>query len=133
MFANNLQDLPKIVENLQKFDVETIEIYDDNTFKIGVKFFGDFLKDKGFFKGIRYALRFIPEFWMVLTGGVPKFVILAEFVGSSQLTVQNDTKKTLEHIKTNLQEVKSFIVGGKETEKYWDFRHDSFKLLTEHS
>jgi len=27
----------------------------------------------------------------------------------------------------------AFIVKGKASQKYWDFRHDSFKLLTEHS
>lgn len=134
MFVNDIHQLPKIVEVLKKYDLETIELYDDNTFNIGVKFFGDFIKNKGFFPAIKYSLRFLPELWMVITGGVPKFIVLAESVDSNQEVVHREVIEELKSIKKTLPTMKSFIVKGKENaQKYWDFRHDSFKLLTEHS
>lgn len=134
MFVDDIHQLPKIVEVLKKYDLETIELYDDNTFNIGVKFFGDFIKDKGFFSAIRYSLRFLPELWMVITGGVPKFIILAESVDKNQNVVHAEVLSELSSIRKALPHMKSFIVKGKENaQKYWDFRHDSFKLLTEHS
>jgi FAD/FMN-containing dehydrogenase len=134
MFVNDIHQLPKIVRILNKYDLETIELYDDHTFKIGIKFFGDFIKQKGLFPAIRYSLRFLPEFWMAITGGVPKFIVLAENVDKSEDVVHQETVSELEKIQQEIPEMKSFIVRGeKAAQKYWDFRHDSFKLLTEHS
>lgn len=132
MFVNDIHDLPKIVEVLQSHDVDTIELYDDHTFSIGIKFFRDFLKDKGFFGGIAYALRFLPEFWMSITGGVPKFIILAESADNDINKLHSEVLHEFNDLKT-ISTIKSFVVRGKSAQKYWDFRHDSFKLLTEHS
>ena len=133
IFAKDLQKLPGIVSELKNYDIETIEVYDDNTFKLGVKFFKDFIKDKGFFKAIRYTLRFLPEFVMSITGGIPKYVILAEFVGLDQEKLHRETKQAFLKIRENLKSERVLHADAKESEKYWDFRHDSFKLLTEHS
>lgn len=132
-FVNDIHQLPKIVEVLKKHDLDTIELYDDNTFKIGVKFFGDFIKDKGFFQAIKYSVRFLPEFWMAITGGVPKFIVLAESADANPEKVHADVMAEFEDLKKEIPDLKSFIVKGKASAKYWDFRHDSFKLLTEHS
>ncbi|MCI5051484.1 MAG: FAD-binding oxidoreductase [Candidatus Pacebacteria bacterium] len=132
-FVNDIHQLPKIVEVLKKHDLDTIELYDDNTFKIGVKFFADFIKDKGFFQAIKYSVRFLPEFWMAITGGVPKFVVLAESADNDAEKVHQEVLAEFEDLKKEIPDLKSFVVKGKESQKYWDFRHDSFKLLTEHS
>jgi len=132
-FVNDIHQLPKIVEVLKKHDLDTIELYDDNTFKIGVKFFADFIKDKGFFKAISYSARFLPEFWMAMTGGVPKFVVLAESSDTNREKVHQEVLAEFEDLRREIPDLKSFIVKGKASQKYWDFRHDSFKLLTEHS
>jgi FAD/FMN-containing dehydrogenase len=132
-FVNDIHQLPKIVEVLKKHDLDTIELYDDNTFKIGVKFFKDFIKDKGFFQAISYSARFLPEFWMAMTGGVPKFVVLAESADMNAVKVHEEVLAEFEDLKKEIPDLKSFIVKGKASQKYWDFRHDSFKLLTEHS
>lgn len=134
MFVNDIHQLPEIVAVLDKYDLETIELYDDNTFKIGIKFFKDFIKDKGLFSALRYSFRFLPEFWMAVTGGVPKFIVLAESVDSNSLILENEVKSELEDLQKKIPGLTSFIVKGeKNAQKYWDFRHDSFKLLTEHS
>ena len=133
MFINDIHQLPKIVEVLKQHDLDTIELYDDHTFKIGIKFFKDFIKDKGFFPAIRYSMRFLPEFWMAVTGGVPKFVVLAESADKDTQKVHQEVLAELKDLKNHIPKLKSFIVRGKAAQKYWDFRHDSFKLLTEHS
>ena len=132
-FVNDIHQLPKIVNVLKKHDLDTIELYDDNTFKIGVKFFKDFIKDKGFFQAIRYSIRFLPEFWMAITGGVPKFIVLAESADNNPEKVHQEVLKEFEDLQSEIPNLKSFIVKGRASQKYWDFRHDSFKLLTEHS
>lgn len=132
-FVNDIHQLPKIVEVLKKHDLDTIELYDDNTFKIGVKFFSDFIKDKGFFQAIKYSIRFLPEFWMAITGGVPKFIVLAESADNNAEKVHQEVFAEFEDLKKEIPKLKSFVVKGKKSQKYWDFRHDSFKLLTEHS
>lgn len=132
-FVNDIHQLPKIIEVLKKHDLDTIELYDDNTFKIGIKFFGDFIKDKGFFQAVKYTIRFIPEFWMAITGGVPKFIVLAESADADATKVHADVIAEFDDMKMQIPGLKSFIVKGKASQKYWDFRHDSFKLLTEHS
>lgn len=132
MFVNDIHQLPTIVEVLNNHDVDTIELYDDHTFSIGIKFFKDFLKDKGFFGGLRYAMRFLPEFWMSITGGVPKFIILAESADNDINKLHQEVIHEFNDIK-KISGLKSFIVRGSDAQKYWDFRHDSFKLLTEHS
>ncbi|MFT6829394.1 MAG: FAD/FMN-containing dehydrogenase [Candidatus Paceibacteria bacterium] len=133
MFVNDIYQLPRITEVLKRHDLDTIELYDDNTFKIGIKFFKDFIKDKGFFHAISYSLRFLPEFWMAMTGGVPKFVVLAESADIDAEKVHAEVLAEFKDIKNEIPNLKSFIVKGKASQKYWDFRHDSFKLLTEHS
>lgn len=132
VFLDDLNRVPELVETLDVYDLETLEMYDDKTFEVGTKFAFDFLKDKGLFGAIRYGLRFIPEVWASLTGGVPKLVVLAEFVSSSEEEVIEEVQAAEQAVKEKLFRT---VVANSEAaaEKYWDFRHDSFKLLTEHS
>lgn len=132
VYVDDLTVVPNLVKKLMKTNLEMLEMYDDNTFKIGVKFFKDFLKDKGFFGAIKYGLRFMPEVWMAIRGGVPKLIVLAEFSGQSEREVHEQMKKAVDSIK-DLGLRTHMIPRDSEEEKFWDFRHDSFKLLTEHS
>jgi FAD/FMN-containing dehydrogenase len=70
----------------------------------------------------------VPEAWLVLTGGVPKIILLAEFTGDTQkeanekaLVAYNNTKKFV--LKTRLTKNQTDI------NKYWLFRRESFNLL----
>jgi len=132
VFVNDLADVPALVSELMKSDLEMLEVYDDNTFKLGVKFFRQFIRDKGFWGALKYGVRFIPDMWKVITGGVPKLVVLAEFVSSDIDGLYTEVIEADERVKAlglkTLQALKK-----KQEEKYWDFRHDSFKLLTEHT
>lgn len=132
VYVNDLSSVPNLVRHLMKFNIEMLEMYDDNTFKLGVKFFKDFLKDKGFFTAIRYCLRFLPEVWMAITHGVPKLMVLAEFSGKNETELHKSMKEA--EMEMNILKLPARrIERDADEEKFWDFRHDSFKILTEHS
>lgn len=132
VYVNDLKDVPTLVERLMGHDLEMLEMYDDHTFKIGIKFFKDFLKDKGFFGAIKYSIRFVPEVWMALTKGIPKLIVLAELHGDTEADVNTETRSIYEELQ-DLGLPMRMITRDAQEEKFWDFRHDSFKLLSEHS
>lgn len=131
IFVRDLEKLPDIVTNILLHKPETFESYDDNTFKFALRFFPDIvrsLKAKGLFK---LAINFIPEFFMALTGGVPKLVLLAEFTGTDDEEVLACAKKAEQNllpfgVKTHI------AVKNGDAEKYWTIRHESFNLLRHH-
>ncbi len=130
IFLKDLSLLPGVVDKVMTYKPESFEFYDENTLKIGLKFFPDIFK---IMKGNLFTLafQFFPEFWMVLTGGIPKFILMAEFTGDSdeeayQKTVQaNDAIKEM-RLKTKITKTE------KEIKKYWAFRRESFNLLRHH-
>jgi len=132
VYVRDLGVVPELVKRLMRFDIEMLEMYDDNTFKIGMKFFKEFIKDKGFFGAIKYTVRFFPEVWMAITKGIPKLIVLAEFTGNDEIILHQEMKKA-ESSLVDLDVAVRMVTRDAEEEKFWDFRHDSFKILTEHS
>jgi len=79
------------------------------------------------------GFQFIPEAWMVLTGGMPKMIMLVELTG-------NDEKKLDEELAALAATIRTFAKthGGirvhplhneKAEGKYWTIRRQSFALL----
>ncbi len=132
MFLKDLKQIPELTHKLLENDLETLEVYDDNTLKFAVKFFGSFLKDKGVFGMLKYAWQFMPEFLMVLTGGMPKLIVLAEFVSDDEMGLMREAR--IAEDKISLFHIKSRITKTREErDKYLSIRRDSFKLLSDHS
>jgi FAD/FMN-containing dehydrogenase len=132
VFLKNLNQIPELTNELLKHDLETLEVYDDNTIKFAVKFFRSFVKSKGIKGVFKYAVNFFPEFLMVLTGGMPKLIVLAEFVSDDELEIENevlDAHQSIKHLGLKTRIIKT----KQEREKYFDIRRDSFKLLSDHS
>jgi len=131
IFMKDLQPLGRLVDEILTLNPETLETYDDKTMKLAVKFFPDFLKHKGFFGMIKFMWGFLPEFFMLITSGFPKLIILAEFAGSSEDEVHDKCVKLVEKIE-NFR-LKVHITKDKmEANKYWDIRRESFALLRKH-
>jgi FAD/FMN-containing dehydrogenase len=127
MFVPSTTRLGEIVPKLLSHKPETIESYDDHTFKIAIKFFKDIairIRRNMFTLGFQ----FLPEFWMALTGGVPKIILMAEFTGDNE----EEVEKQITDAHTDM---KSFKLPMKvthhehESKKYWTFRRESFNLL----
>ena len=43
---------------------------------------------KGFFGTLRFATQFVPEFWMMITGGVPKLILLVEYWADNEVNAK---------------------------------------------
>ncbi len=130
IFVKDLTTLPTIVSKVLSNKPESFESFDDNTFKFAVRFFPDIVKSlkTGI---IKLGLSFIPEFWMALTGGVPKLILLAEFTGTDQKEVNAQAEKTQDDLagmglKMHLAQTEA------DAKKYWTIRHESFNLLRNH-
>jgi FAD/FMN-containing dehydrogenase len=131
IFMNDLAPLGRLVDEILTLNPETLETYDDKTMRLAVKFFPDFLKNKGFFGLIKMMWNFLPEFFMLLTGGFPKLIILAEFAGNDEKIVQDKCLALVEKIKDF--KLKTHITKSEaEANKYWDIRRESFALLRKH-
>lgn len=131
-FVQDIDELPELVRRLQPLAPETLELYDDHTFRFAVKFFPDFLRDKGLLGSLKFGLSFIPEFFMALASGVPKFIVLSEFTGNDQKelsVVARNAHEALRGLKMKTRIITRLI----EREKYFAIRHESFKLLSDHS
>jgi FAD/FMN-containing dehydrogenase len=128
VFLSDIGILPEIVRRVMKFDPESFESYDDQTFKLAVRFIPQIIGHFGFLQMIKLGVSFIPEAWMVMTGGVPKLVLMAEFAEE----VQDEAIRKAEeaaaalhglHIRTKIAK------SAGEAAKYWTIRRESFSLL----
>lgn len=132
VFVNSVSDIPDVVHKVLPHKPESFELYDDHTFKIAMKFLPDIAKRMGG-NMLSLGFQFLPEFGMVLTGGVPKVVLIAEFTGQSQIEVDAQAEAAyadlVELTKTRKGVHVRNIKTLKEAQKYWTFRRESFNLL----
>ncbi len=129
IFLDSLDDLGDVTQSVLAHDPDSFESYDDHTFSLAIRYFPELaLQMKtGIFA---LGLSLIPEFFMVLTGGVPKLVLLAEFRAETQeeaLTSAQVVAADIREKHPNLSlRVAENDAGMK---KYWSIRRESFSLL----
>lgn len=127
MFVPTTATLGDIVPKLLEHAPESLESYDEHTFKIAIKFFGDIARRMGG-SMISLGFQFLPEFWMALTGGVPKIILMAEFTGDTETDVDEQVHQAFEDMKQFNLPMK-YTKSEWESKKYWTFRRESFNLL----
>ncbi len=130
VFLPDLTKVSEVVNEVLSLDPESIESYDDATMKLAVKFFPEMVKTMkaGFLK---LMWEFLPEAEMIITGGIPKLILLIEFTETTMDEVDRkiaELEKRVVHFgfKTHVVESKD------EAEKYWAIRRESFNLLRKH-
>jgi FAD/FMN-containing dehydrogenase len=130
IFLPSLDRVSEVVNEVLPLDPETIESYDDATMKLAVKFFPEMVKTmKASF--LKMMWEFIPEAEMIVTGGIPKLILLVEFTETSMSEVDRKIADLSERVKHF--GFKTHIVESKdEAEKYWAIRRESFNLLRNH-
>lgn len=128
IFLKDLSILPEIVKRVLPFNPESFESYDDQTFKLAVKFMPQMLKQMGLFSAIRLGIAFIPEVFMVLRGGVPKLVLMAEFSEDTHEEALSMAQKAAQAL-TDLHLETQVLKNERAAEKYWKVRRESFSLL----
>lgn len=125
----HLPELGNIVNSVLTAKPESFESYDDKTFNIMLRVFPKLFKRLGGnpFKLVR---DFAPEIKMALTGGIPKLVLMAEFVADTDSEALEMAQKAKAAI--NEYNLPTHITRNKnEANKFWTIRRESFKLLRE--
>ncbi len=130
IFLKDLKPLGDLVNTLMQFKPETLETFDDNTFKLAIKFLPAMLKKMG---GNIFTLgwKFLPEVFMTLTHGVPKLLIIAEFTGDDEQELAKIAHRAEFAVKEQFNLKTHITKNTEESQKYWTFRHESFNLLRE--
>lgn len=126
----HLEDLGKIVNTVLEKHPESFESYDDKTFNVMLRVFPKLFMRLGGnpFKLIR---DFWPEMKMVLTGGIPKLVLMAEFSADTEADAILATEKA-EAAVCEAYDVPTHVTSTQqEANKFWTIRRESFKLLRE--
>ena len=128
MFLTDLDDLPEIVHRVLARKPESFESYDDKTFALAVRFLPSMLKSMGLRKMFTLGFSFLPELWTVMTGGIPKLILMAEFAEETPeeaVAKAEDGMKALADlpIRTRIARTEA------EEAKYWTVRRESFSLL----
>ncbi len=131
VFMPDITNLSKIVNEVLPYTPDSLESYDDYSMKLAVKFFFDFFKQLGFVGAIKLGLKFIPEVFMMATGGVPKLILLIEFSGKTEKEVADKLHEVQEKIRHFGYKMR-IASDSKEAEKYWRIRRESFNMLRKH-
>ncbi len=127
VFLRETKPLAEIINRVLQEKPETFESYDNHTLILAIKFLPQFIK---LLKGnaISVGWKFLPEFKMILTGGLPKLVLTAEFTGDNPAEIKARADKARQAL--NQFGVKTRITKSeKEVQKYRLIRRESFNLL----
>lgn len=128
VFLKDISHLPDVVHRVMQHQPESFESYDDHTFKLAVRFMPQIIGQLGFVQMIQLGFAFLPELWMVLTGGVPKLVLMAEFAEDSLESAREKAKEA--RLALADQPVQAKVAQREiDAKKFWIIRRESFALL----
>lgn len=128
VFLNSWNKLPKIVNDILSQKPESLEVFDDTTLKLGLRFFPQIAKRSGV-TFLSFIKSFIPEFLIgVRMLGLPKLVMLIELSAESSQELK-DKISNVEHILKERKILFRTIPTEQEAEKYFVVRRESFNLL----
>lgn len=132
IFFKSWDELPSVVQALLPHDLETLETFDDETMKLGLRFLPQIARLTGQ-NLLAFSLRFLPEVWLGLRMfGLPKLVILAEIAEDSPAEAEHKAAAVLAALKP-LPVYTRAALREEQAEKYWLMRRNSFKILTENT
>ena len=128
IFMESFDNLPQIINDVLKYKPESFESFDNYTFKLALKFFFAFSKLLGS-NIFKMPFEFFPEFMLVLKNGVPKLILLVEFNENDKTVIDEN----ISNLKKDLYKYKNIYMRqaktGKDIEKYFAIRRESFNLL----
>lgn len=127
IFLHDLSHLGQIINDVLPLQPESFEAYDDNTLKLALRYFPEFAKLLGTKGIIQTGIEFLPEFLMILFGGLPKMVLQVDFTGDDPEELKGKITELQEKLKP--LHPKTRIALENQEEKYWAIRRESFNLL----
>lgn len=130
VFFKNVKQLPEFTKKILDLKPTSLELTDDHTFKIYLKFAREMAEILGSGGLIQTIKLFTPETLLVLRHGIPKFVALVEFEGDNEHEL-NQKIKQVAYITKEQKLVGHYCRTKLDREKYWRLRRDTFKLFRE--
>ncbi len=128
IFLSNLDLLPEIVHRVLKEKPESFESYDNHTLSLAIRFLPQIIGHLGFLRALRLGLSFLPEVWMIIRGGVPSLVLMAEFAETTDQEAYCKAKAAQSALK-DLPVSTRIARDEQAAQKYWIMRRESFSLL----
>jgi len=127
IFLKDYSHLNDVIDIVLPLKPESFESYDDNTLKLALKFFPAFAKLLGTKGIVQTAWGFLPEFFMLVFGGLPKLILQVDFTGDNP----DELKQKIEELKKKIKpmNVKTRAAIDDQERKYWTIRRESFNLL----
>lgn len=132
MNLHNLDNLDKIVNKILEFKPESFECFDDQTMTYALKYFSEIVHRFKVCHGAKLYLQFLPDFKNMLTGTMPKLVLMADFASDKEAESVAQAQQALEAA-LELDIEAKLISSPEFSEKYWVVRRESFRLLKGHS
>lgn len=129
VFLSSLTELGKVVPEVLEKKPDSFESYDDQTFKLAIKYFPEFAAQMktGL---VSLGLSFLPEIGMMLVGGLPKLVLIVEFRADTQVEALTKAEELAAEVIQNNPHVHTRVAKNEqEARKYWTIRRESFNLL----
>ena len=129
IFLKEFKDLGVLVPKVLSHSPDSFESFDDKTFSLAIKYFPEFAAQmKANF--IALGLSLLPEVWMLITGGVPKLVLIVEFRSDNQEEALSKARALKTDIETTGLHDKMYVAkNAAEARKFWVIRRESFNLL----
>lgn len=129
MFVSNLEELGYLVPEVLKHRPDSFESYDDHVILLTAKYLPE-LAAQMKLGLIGVAIKFFPEVWMALTGGIPKIVLLAEFRAETQEEALAQAEKLKNALSQKKSRIKIALIKNEQAaQKYWIMRRETFNLL----
>ncbi|MDP3763255.1 MAG: FAD-binding oxidoreductase [bacterium] len=131
LFFKSWDEFPQVVNAILPQDPESLETFDEDTLKLGIRFMPEIAKRTGS-SLFSFALKFIPEALISARMlGLPKLVVLVEVAEDSEEKMKSKVQNVVKAIKSfNIWH--RVIEKDSEEEKFWVMRRESFNLLREH-
>ncbi len=131
IFLQNLDNLSELINEILTTKPESLESYDDSTMKLAIKFLPAMIRRMKIHHFFKLIFGFLPEVGMILTGGIPKLILLVEFSDNDEKEIDKkmyELQRKIAHfgLKTRISR------SEEESSKYWTIRRESFNLLRQH-
>ena len=127
IFLHDLDHLGQIIDTVLDLKPESFESYDDNTLKLALKYFPEFIKQLKLYGLFQASVAFMPAFMQMSIGKLPKLILQVDFASEDPA----ENKMKIEKLRAKLKPLhpKTRIAIDDAEKKYWLVRRESFNLL----
>ena len=132
LFLKDWKRVPELVNAFLSLDPESMEVFDDATLKLALRFFPEIARRTQGHNIVSLARQFIPEFFIgVRMLGLPKLVMLVEIAENDEAEADRKLEELHREAK-KLKTIHRLVRTEEDAEKYWIIRRESFALLRKH-